>query len=91
MPRTWGYIIIAAAALIGVGALVMPIPEGVEIEPMAVPTAKKVEKPVPAPAPQPRNAARPKPTPKPPVPPPAKVIPRDDTTKARTVIQPNKS
>jgi hypothetical protein len=86
MPRTWGYIIIAAAALIGVGALVIPLPEGVDIEPIAVPAVKKPAKS--SPSPTPRNAARPKAAPKKPTPPPTKEIPRSDTTKARTLIKP---
>ena len=88
MPRTWGYIIIAAAALVGVGALVLPIPEGVVIKPIVAPPAKKAPPPTPAPTPRNANRGKQAPKPKPPPPPPAKVIPRQDTTKSRTVVDP---
>ena len=103
MPRTWGYIIVVLAAFVGAGALLLPVPEEIEVE--------KVETP---PSASPPKSARPTPSspaagraaskksaaespPAPPAPPPAakangapatRPFPMQDTTKTRTMVQP---
>jgi hypothetical protein len=86
VPRTWGYIIIGVAAMVAVGALLLPLPESIDIEPPAAPAVKKPPKPVPPPPPpsKPTHKQKAKPAPAPP-----KTFPRDDTTKTRTLMQPS--
>jgi len=90
MPRTWGYIIIVAALVVGGVALLVPVPENVELTPVERPKTE-ITPPVPAPRaparargqkPEPAPAASP--TPKPSTPP----VPMQDTTKTRQLIQP---
>jgi len=87
VPRAWGYIVIVAAVLIGVGALMLPLPESVEFtqpEPQqaAAPEIPSVPKPSRR---QGRSSAQTKPAPPKP---PAKSIPLQDTTKSRVLVQP---
>jgi hypothetical protein len=87
MPRTWGYIIIVAAVIIGASSLLMPVPETVEIAPVAPPKTEPPPRPAAAPTPQ---RARQKQV-APPVretKPPARTVPMQDTTKTRQLIQP---
>ncbi len=83
MPRTWGYVFIAIAALIGVGALMLPLPETIEVA---------TQEPVEQGRPRPPQPARPRP--KPPsakgkaAKPPVKAFPMQDTTKSRQLLQP---
>jgi hypothetical protein len=85
VPRTWGYIFIAIAALIGAGSLLLPVPESIEIE-QVEPVVKGKGRP--APPPQPPRA-RQKPAAKPAPPKPAtKAFPMQDTTKGRQAVQP---
>jgi hypothetical protein len=91
VPRTWGYVFIAVAALIGVGALLLPVPETVDVPKMEEP-APETPRAVPA-TPTPRAARTPKPPPAPkpatpPAPPAVKTFPMQDTTKARQLIAP---
>ena len=89
MPRTWGYVFIAVAALIGVGALLLPVPETVDV-PKIEPVAPEAARPPPAPTP-PRAMRTPKaqlPKAPPPAPPAVKTFPMQDTTKARQLIAP---
>lgn len=84
MPRTWGYIFIVVAIVIGAGALLLPVPETVEVTPVeptrgrpavrqpAVPSAPARERGKPA--------RKPKPDPAP--------VPLQDTTNARQLLQP---
>jgi len=86
VPRTWGYIIIGVAALVGIGALLLPMPERVEIEPPLAPEVKRPPKTIVQPQPKPAQRQKhEKPAPPPPKP---KTFPRDDTTKTRTLMQP---
>ena len=83
MPRTWGYMVILLAVLVGAGSLLLPVPDSIEVakfEPPPAPAAPK------APSPKDRQVRRqPKSTPKrPPVVP--KSFPMQDTTKTRTLI-----
>lgn len=83
MPRTWGYIFVAIAALIGAGALLLPVPETIEVA-----KVEEVEKPRTRPQPTPART-RPQRAAKPPAAkPPPKPMPRQDTTKSRQTIQP---
>lgn len=87
MPRTWGYIIIVAAVVIGASSLLMPVPETVEVAPVEPP---KVEAP-PRPAAVPQQRPRQKQQAAPPAretKPPARTVPMQDTTKTRQLIQP---
>jgi hypothetical protein len=99
MPRTWGYIIIVAALVVGAAALLLPLPENVELAPVEQP---KTETPVtPAATPAPRapvaraRGQKAGPTPPPavaPAPKPATPpVPMQDTTKTRQLIQPKHS
>lgn len=92
MPRTWGYIIIVLATVIGFGALLLPLPETVEIAKIEAPraaspvTRRSGSKPA-----QARRQAKSKPAPKPAVKPPTpKRFPMQDTTKTRQLVDPNK-
>jgi hypothetical protein len=92
MPRTWGYVIIAAAIVIGTAALLLPVPESVEIEQPAVPKAGTPSRPL-----LPPGAGAPRARMKPSVPapghatkPPVRPVPMQDTTKTRQLIQPRK-
>ena len=84
MPRTWGYLAVAAAIVIGCLALLLPVPETVDIAPMPQPTRKQPAKPV-----TPKPAVRPKAkrpshgqAQKPPR------FPMQDTTKTRLLVKP---
>jgi len=86
VPRTWGYIIVLIAALVGVGSLMLPVPESIEVAKIEQPEEAR-ERPVPA---RPQQRAKPAP-PKaakkaPPAPP--KPFPMQDTTKARQMVTP---
>jgi len=94
MPRTWGYIIIVAALVVGGLALLLPVPESVEVTPAEAP---KTSAPAVAPAPRPpaARARGPKtepgaaPAPAVPVPKAATpAVPMQDTTKTRQLVQP---
>jgi hypothetical protein len=87
VPRAWGYIVIVAAVLIGVGALLLPLPESVEFTQPEPQRATGPEIPsVPKPSRrQPRPSGETKPAPPKP---PAKAIPLQDTTKSRLLVQP---
>ncbi len=90
MPRTWGYIIIVVAAAIGFGALLLPMPETVEVAKIEAPRAAS---PVARRSGQKQSQARrqPKPAPKPVVKPPTpKRFPMQDTTKTRRLVDPKK-
>ena len=85
MPRTWGYIFIAIAALIGVGSLLLPVPENIEVAQFE-PVVKGKGRPAPPPQP-PRT--RQKPAAKPaPAKAATKAFPMQDTTKGRQAVQP---
>jgi hypothetical protein len=89
MPRTWGYILLVIAVLIGVGALVLPVPESIEITQDEAPDDTPARRP-PTPQARPRKqaaapAAEPKveaPKPKP------ESFPMQDTTKQRLTNPP---
>ena len=85
MPRTWGYIVIVLAVLVGMGSLLLPVPETVEVAKFEAPPP--VASPKSPPAPKDREARRPKPPPKP-EPAPPKPFPMQDTTKTRQMIPP---
>jgi hypothetical protein len=87
MPRTWGYIVIIAAIVVGAAALLLPVPDTIEVERVEPPKAEPARPPVPVPAPRARV--------KQPAPPPArtpdaapKPVPMQDTTKTRQLIAP---
>ena len=95
MPRTLGYIIVALAAFVGAGALVLPVPEQIEVkteEPAASPKAPRA----PTAAPSPRAAdrkdrspsARSPAAPSQQAPAPLAPFPMQDTTKTRTMVEP---
>jgi hypothetical protein len=82
MPRTWGYILLVIAVLIGVGALVLPVPESIEIAKVEEPDDTPARRP-PTPKARPRKQAAPQPAkPKAGAPKP-KSFPMQDTTKQR--------
>ena len=88
MPRTWGYILLVVAGLIGVGALVLPVPEPIEIAKVEAPEATPTRRP-PTPQARPRKqppaeTAKPKPEREP----KAKSFPMQDTTKQRLTNPP---
>jgi hypothetical protein len=96
VPRRFGYIIVAAAVVLGVGTLLLPLPEQVEVKAPEVTPAAKTPRPPTAPA-VPSRAARkpaaqlpPAAPPKVPLVPPAAraPFPMQDTTKTRTLVQP---
>jgi len=85
VPRTWGYLAVAAAIVIGCLALLLPVPETVDIAPMPQPAHKQSVKPA-----APKPATRPKvkrpshgQTQKPPP-----RFPMKDTTKTRLLVKP---
>jgi hypothetical protein len=55
MPSTWGYAILAVAALIGIGTLLLPQPEPVDVATYEVQESTPVRRP-----PTPQARARPK-------------------------------
>jgi hypothetical protein len=73
------------AVLVGMGSLLLPVPETVEVAKFEAPPP--VAPPKPQPAPKDREARRPKPPPKPE---PPKPFPMQDTTKTRQMIPPKK-
>jgi len=95
MPRTWGYIIIVAALVVGAAALLIPVPETVELVPSEQPKTEAPPQPAPRapaarsrgqktePAPPPAAAPAPKPA--------APPVPMQDTTKTRQLIQPKQN
>ena len=86
MPRTWGYILLVVAVLIGVGALVLPVPEPIEIAKVEQPDASPARRP---PTPQARQRKQPAAEPqKPKTPPKPKSFPMQDTTKQRLTNPP---
>jgi hypothetical protein len=92
MPRTWGYIIIVAAIVVGAAALLLPVPESVEVQPVEAPKPEPAAH-APTPAAPPRAAHKAQPTPPPERNPPAAVtglrpVPMQDTTKTRQLVQP---
>jgi hypothetical protein len=97
VPRTWGYIIVVLAAFVGAGALLLPVPEEIEVERVETPPAAppKPARPTP-PSPAASRTKKPAVAP-PPAPPPAtkpdaapatRPFPMQDTTKTRTMVQP---
>ena len=87
MPRTWGYMVIVLAVLVGAGSLLLPVPDSVEVakfEPPPAPVAPK------APPPKDRQARRQSKSAPKPVPVVPKPFPMQDTTKTRTMIPPKK-
>ena len=96
MPRTWGYIIIVAAIAVGAAALLLPMPETVEVQPVEAPKAEPAtHAPTPAAAP-PRtrtkqSAPPPAEKPQPQVSSPIHPVPMQDTTKTRQLVQPKAS
>jgi hypothetical protein len=97
MPRTWGYIIIVAALVVGAAALMLPLPESVDLAPVEQPRTDAPAAPTPAPR-SPATRARgqkTEPAPSPavaPVPKPsAPPVPMQDTTKTRQLIQPKRN
>lgn len=92
MPRRFGYIIVALATVLGAGALLLPIPEQVEVQQQEAAPAAKTPRPPTTPAVPSRQgkkpaASAPAPAAKAPAaaPPP---FPMQDTTKTRTLVQP---
>ena len=86
MPRTWGYIILIIATAIGVGALVLPMPETVVVAKLEEPAKEEpVRRPPPA-----QGRTRPKATPPKPEPPKpaAKTFPKQNTTSSRQTVKP---
>jgi hypothetical protein len=95
VPRRFGYIIVAAAVVLGVGTLLLPLPEQVEVEAPEVAPAAKTPRPPTAPAVPSRAVKKPAAQPPPAakeaqaVPPAARApFPMQDTTKTRTLVQP---
>jgi hypothetical protein len=92
VPRRFGYIIVALATVLGAGALLLPLPEQVEVQQQEVAPAAKTPRPPTTPAVPSRQTKKPvastaAPAEKAPaaVPPP---FPMQDTTKTRTLVQP---
>jgi len=88
MPRTWGYILLVISILIGVGALVLPVPESIELAEVEEPDDTPARRP-PTPQARPRKQAAPTPTkPKAATPAEPKSFPKQDTTKQRLTNPP---
>jgi hypothetical protein len=94
VPRRFGYIIVALAAVLGAGTLLLPLPEQVEVQREEAAPAAKSPRPPTTPAVPSRPAK--KATAPPPPPPAAKApaaapppFPMQDTTKTRTLVQPS--
>jgi hypothetical protein len=90
MPRTWGYIIIVAAIMVGAAALLLPVPETVEVAPVEKPKSEPppVRAPTAASSPRTRTRTPPPPPAAEPAKPPVRPVPMQDTTKTRQLIQP---
>ena len=81
MRQTWAYVVMAVGTLLGVGALLIPLPETFELEAPAPAVSKKADSKRPAPA-----AKAKKPSGKQPARAPAsaaKKFPSKDTVKGR--------
>ena len=92
MPRRFGYIIVALATVLGAGALLLPLPEQVELQQQEEAPAAKAPRPPTTPAVPSRQSKKPVAAAPPPeakasaaAPPP---FPMQDTTKTRTLVQP---
>jgi len=86
LPRTWGYILIAVAAVIGAGALLLPVPETIEVERYEPAPTPGIRQPATPPTPsRARQKAQQEPEARKP---PPRPVPMQDTTKTRQLIQP---
>ena len=84
MPRTWGYILIVVAIVVGAGALLLPLPETVEVSPIEPSRGRSAVRQPASPSAPTRERAKPARKPKPePAP-----VPLQDTTNARQLLQP---
>lgn len=94
MPRTLGTIIVALAAVVGAGALLLPVPEQIEVQTEeAAPAPKGPRTPAAASRPARKEANAPAAVPPAPAKPapaaaPRPPFPMQDTTKTRTMVQP---
>jgi len=94
VPRRFGYIIVAVAAVLGAGALLLPLPEQIEVKQEEAAPATRTPRPPTPPAVPSRPARKPGAAPPPSPPPAAKAppaappFPMQDTTKTRTLVQP---
>jgi hypothetical protein len=90
MPRTWGYIIIVAAVVIGAASLLLPVPETVEVAPVEKPKSEPpaVRAPTAGPATPRARTRQASPPPTQPSKQPVRPVPMQDTTKTRQLIQP---
>ncbi len=80
MRRTWGYIVMAVCTLMGVAALLMPLPETVVVS-AEKGTVKKAQPERPAPQTRPKKGGAKTVAKAPPA--PVKKFPMQDTTKGR--------
>ncbi len=83
MRQTWAYVVMAVGTLLGIGALLLPLPETFQVEVAEAPVvSKKVEGKRPAPQSKAKKGPAKGPHKAPP-PPVAKKFPTKDTVKGR--------